>query len=100
MEHSELWWKRESIVPEVPSVFTRQTVFSLCKRLVRYLPVCGWLHVACRILKRQASSITKGSDNEARDTVLECMMFEMIESVLQDDLAHEDWCVDSKELNV
>ena len=59
-----------------------------------------WLHVACRILKRQASSVTKGWDDEAKDTVLQHMMSKTIESVQQDDLACGDWCVDSKELNV
>ena len=100
MEHGELWWKRGSAVPEVPSVVMRQTVFSLCGRLVRHFLVCGWLCIACGILKRRASSITKGWDNEPRDTVMQRMMFETIESVQQDDPAHGDWFVDSKELNV
>ena len=59
-----------------------------------------WLRVAYGILKRSASLVTKGWDGEARDTVLQCMMFETIESVQQDDPVHGDWCVDSKELNV
>ena len=41
----------------------------------------------------------KGWDDEARDTILQHMMFETIESVQQDDPACRDWCVDSKELN-
>ena len=57
-------------------------------------------HVARRILKRQVSLVTKSWDDEARDTILQRMMFEIIESVQQDDLAHGDWCVNSKELNV
>ena len=72
----------------------------MCGRLVGHLPVCGWLCVACGIHKRQASSVTKGWDDEARDTILQRLMFETIESVQQDDPAHRDWCVDSKELNV
>ena len=56
--------------------------------------------MASGILKRLVSSVTKGWDDEARDTVRQCMMFETIESVQQDDPAHGDWCVDSKELNV
>ena len=88
------------VVPEVPSVVTRQTVFSLCGQLVGHLPVCSWLRVARRIHKRRASSVTKGWDNEAREIILQLMMSETIGSVLQDDPACGDWCVDSKELNI
>ena len=100
MEYGELRWKRGSVVPEVPSVVVRRTVFSMCGRLVGHLPVCGWLCMACGIHKRQASSVTKGWDDEARDAVLQRMMFKTIESLQQDDPARRDWCVDSKELNV
>ena len=100
MEHGELRWKRGSVVPEVPNVITRRTVFSLCGRLVRHLPMCGWLRVACRMLKRQASSVTKDWDDKARDTVLQRIMFKTIESVQQDGPARGDWCVDSKERNI
>ena len=89
-----------SVVPEVSSVVMRRTVFSLCGWLVSHLPVCGWLCVAYEIVKWRASSVTKGWDNEARDTVLQHMMFETIESVQQDDPACGDWCVDSKEMNI
>ena len=85
--------RQGSVVPEVPSVVMRQTVFSLCRQLVGHLPVYGWLHVACGKLKRSASLVTKGWDDEARDTVLQCMMFETVESVQQDDPACGDWCV-------
>ena len=90
MEHGELLWKRGSVVPEVPSVVTWRTVFSLCGRLVGHLLVCSWLRVTCGILKRRASSVTKGWDDEARDTVLQLMMFETIESMQQDDPACRD----------
>ena len=62
--------------------------------------MCGWLCVACRIPKRRASSVTKSWDDEARDTILQRMMFETIEFVQQDDPARGDWGVDSKELNI
>ena len=42
----------------------------------------------------------KGWEDKARDTVLQYMMMETIESVQQDDPARGNWCVDSKELNV
>ena len=62
--------------------------------------MCSWLRVAGGLHKRRESSVTKGWDDKARDTVLQRMMSEIIESVQQDDPACGDWCVDSKELNV
>ena len=62
--------------------------------------MCSWLHVAYRIVKRRASLVTKGWDDEARDTVLQRIMSETINSVQQDDPACGDWCADSKELKV
>ena len=100
MEHGELRWMWGNIVPEISMVVTRWTVFSLCGRLVRHIPMCGWLHVAGGVFKRQTSLITKGWDDETKDTIPQCMMFETIEFVQQDDPARGDWCVDSKELNV
>ena len=81
MEHSKLWWKRGSMVPDTPDIVTRQAVFSLCGRLVGHFPECGWLRVACRVLKRRASSVTKSWDNEMRDSLLQRMIFEIVDSV-------------------
>ena len=60
MEHGKVRWKRGSMVVDAPDIVTRRAVFSLCGRLVRHFPVCGWLRVACGVLKRMASSVTKG----------------------------------------
>ena len=100
MEHGKLRWKRGSMVPDAPDILTRRAVFSLCGRLVGHFQVCGWLRVACGVLKRRASSVTKGWDDETRDNLLQCMISENVDSVRRDDPAHGDWCVYGWELNV
>ena len=40
-EQETLQWRWETVVPEVPNVLTRLVVFSLCDRILGYLPVCG-----------------------------------------------------------
>ena len=100
MEHGKLRWKRGSRVPDAPDIVTRRAVFSLCGRLVGHFPVCGWLRVACGVLKRRASSVTKGWDDETRDNLLQRMISETVDSVRWGDPAHGDWCLDGRELNV
>lgn len=56
--------------------------------------------MACRIIKRKTSSVMKGQDDEVRDTLLHRMMFETVDTVKRDDPAHEDWCMDGRELNM
>ena len=55
-----LRWKWGSQIPEIPDGLTRQCVFSLCRKLVCHIPVCGWLRVAVAFIKRLATAITKG----------------------------------------
>ena len=81
MKHDKLWWKRGSMVPDAPNIVTRWAVFSLCGRLVGHFPVCGWLRVACGVLKRRASLVTKGWDDETRENLLQCMISETVDSV-------------------
>lgn len=71
-------------------------VFSLCGRLIGHFPMCVWLHVACRILKRRDNLLMKGWDEEVKDTLLQRMMFETMDALKQDG----DWCMDGWELNV
>ena len=78
MEHGKLQWKQESMVLDAPDIVTRWAVFSLCGRLVGHFPVCGWLCVACGVLKRRASSVTKGWDDEMRDNLLQRMISETL----------------------
>ena len=100
MKHGKLRWKRGSMVPGSLDIVTLRAVFSLCGRFVRHFPVCGWLCVACRVLKRRASSVTKSWDDETRDNLLQRMISETVDFVRWDDPAHGDWCVDRRELNV
>ena len=88
------------MVLNAPSVVTQQTVLFMRGRLVGHLLVCGWLHVACGIVKKRASLATKGWDDETKDTLLQRMVSETVGSVQQDDPVHGDWCMDSQELNV
>ena len=90
----------EAWFPTPPRIITRRTEFSLCGRLVGHLSVCGWLCVACGILKRRASSVAKGWDDKTRDALLERMVPETVRSVQRDDPAHGDWCAEGQELNV
>ena len=99
-ERGTLKWQRGTAVPEVPDVFTRRAVFSLCGKLVGHLPVCGWTHAATGTIKRRASAVTKGWDDETTDDLLVRMVKETIARVKQDDPAKGDWCVQGDELNV
>ena len=71
-------WSHRAVLPEVPDVLTRRCVFSLCGILVGHLLVCGWLHVATGIMKRRASMVTKGWDDESADALLIGMVGETI----------------------
>ena len=55
-----LRWRQGSVVLGIPEVLTRQTVFSLCEKLVGYLPVCGWLCTAMGITQPRANVVTSG----------------------------------------
>lgn len=56
--------------------------------------------MACGIIKRRASLVMMGWNDDVRDTLLWRMMFETVNAVKQDNPAHGDWCVDGWELNV
>ena len=99
-ERGTLKWGRGTAVPEVPDVFTRRAIFSLCGKLVGHLPVCRWTCVATGTIKRRASAVTKGWDDETMDDLLVRMVKETIARVKQDDPAKGDWCVQGDELNV
>ena len=79
MEHGKLWWKWGTMVLDALDIVTRRAVFSLCGRLVWHFQVCGWLCVACRVLKRRASSV------KTRDNLLQHMI--SVDSVQWDDPA-------------
>ena len=56
--------------------------------------------MACGILKKRASSVTKGWDDKIWDTLLQRMVSETVHSVQRDDPAHGNWCAEGQELNV
>ena len=85
-----------SMVTDTLNIVTR----SLCRKLVRHFPGCGWLRVLCRVPKRKASSVTKSWGDETRDNLLQHMISETVDSVWRDDPAHGDWCVEGQELNM
>ena len=56
-EHNTLQWKWGNLILELPVTLMRHTIFSICGKLVGYFPVCGWLHAATEMIKRQTSMI-------------------------------------------
>ena len=84
-------WGHRTAVPEVLDV-----LFSVWK----HLSVCGWTRAATSTIKRRASAVTKGWDDETMYDLLVHMVKETIARVNQDDPAKGDWCVQGDELNV
>ena len=71
-QHGEsLHWRRSS---EVLPIITRQSTFSVCGKLVGHFPVCGWLRVAVAAIKRCATPMSPGWDNEVCDATLRSML--------------------------
>ena len=99
-ERDKLTWRRGAVVPDFPEVLTRRTIFSLCGKLIGHMPVCGWLRSAVGVMKRRASAVTRGWDDETKDVPLMRMMKETMACVHNDDPARGDWCVDGEEMNV
>ena len=78
----------------------RRSVFSVCGKLVGHFPVCGWLRVAMVAIKRRATSVSSGWDNEVRDAALRSMQTETVAWVTHDDPVRGNWCVDRNEFTV
>ena len=81
MKHGKLRWKRGGRVPDTPNIVMQRAAFSLCGRLVGHFLVSGWLHVAYGVLKKRASSVTKGWNDEMTDNLLQRMISETVDSV-------------------
>ena len=101
-EDNSLYWRRGNKIPDMPRVLTRQNVFSLYGKLVRHLPVGGWLRVAVAFIKRRASDITAGLDNKIANTqnCQHTMIKEVLTGVHKEDPAWGRWCVDGQVLSV
>ena len=99
-ECGTLRWKRRSVIPDVPEVVTRRTIFSLCRKLIRHLPVCGWLRVATGMIKRKANAVTQGWDDTTEDAPLQQMVWETIARVMQSYPSQGLWCATGQDINV
>ena len=95
-----LRWRRSGDVPGVPSNITRWSVFSVCGKLVDHYPMCGWLRVAVAAIKRHATSISSGWDDEVHNAALQSMLTETVTRVTHDDPVQGNWCVDANEFTV
>lgn len=65
-----------------------------------HLPVCKWLCMAMGVLKRRASMVNQGWDNEATDTLFTRMVEETLMRVQQNDPTYGDWCADGEKVNL
>ena len=99
-EDNSLYWGRGNKIPDMPRVVTRQNIFSLCGKLVGHLPVGGWLCVAVAFIKRRASEVTTGWDDEIDDAPLNTVIEEVITRMHKEDPARGRWCVDGQALSV
>lgn len=99
-EPGKLQWSHGSDLPPLPNMLTCQSIFSLCWKLTGYLPVCGWLQVTTAIIKRHASFVMTGWDDEVRDPLLTRMLMGIITRLAEKDPAHVDWCFDGREVTV
>ena len=62
--------KRADNAPEVPSVIIRRSTFSVFRKLVGPFPVCDWLRLEVADIKKRATSVSSGLDDEVRHTTL------------------------------
>lgn len=69
-KRNTLRWTRARAIPNTHNVMTRRNVFSLCRKLVEHLPVCGWQRVSTGFVKRRANAIRKGWDDHVDDIIL------------------------------
>ena len=99
-EGKMLIWERGNEVPSVPQVRTRRSMFSFCGKLVGHFPVVKWIGVAAAFIKRRATDITKGWNDEVTDVPLTTMITEVVARVRQEDPVRGKWCVDGPELDV
>ena len=75
------------------------TVFSMCVKLVGHFPVCGWLYMIGRVLKKCVTALTKGWDNPVDDASLRRVVEEVLVRVTHDDPVWGNWSVSGEELN-
>ena len=75
-------------------------MFSFSGKLVGHFPVVKWLRVAASFIKRRATDVTKGWDDEVTDVPLTTMITEVVARVRQKDPVRGKRFVDGPELDV
>ena len=86
-------------VMEVPPVITCRSTFSVCGKLVGHFPICVWLKVVVAAIKRCATSVSLGWNNEVSDAILRSTLTETMPRVT-DDPVWGDWCVNGNEFPI
>ena len=71
----------------------------MCGKLVGPFPVCSWLHVIARLLRRHISAVTKGWNDPDDDASLRRVVEEVLAKVTRDDSVRGNWSVSGEELN-
>lgn len=64
---SGVQWQRDGNLPNVPDVFTKLKLFSLCGQLTGHLSIAGWLRAVCGLIKRRVCEDTASSWDERLD---------------------------------
>ena len=82
-KNGKLQWCRGGELPMFPDVFTRRNIFSLSRKLMGHLPVCGWLRVTTAFVRRRANSVTAGWDDETQNPPLIQMLSDIIARLAQ-----------------
>ena len=99
-EGKTLRWRRCNDMPEIPSVLSRRSVFSLCGKLVSHLPVCGWLRPAVALIKRRANASSSSWDGKVTDDALRHMIEDTVDRAKMADPARGRWDVGDGEFTV
>ena len=94
-----LRWRRGGDVLGIPTNVTHCSVFSVCRKLVGHY-MCGWLRVAVVAIKRHATPVSSGWDDEVHDATLQSMLTETVARGTHDHPVQGNWCVDGNEFIV
>ena len=91
-------WERDNLLPEISENLTKRSLFSLCGSLTGCLPVCGWLRVACSMLKRMAGDCAW--DAQITDQKVLKAVIDTVDRVRKRDPSTGVWSVSGEEGSV
>ena len=74
-------WLRGNRVDETPRKLLSRKVFSICRKFLSLLQVCGWIRIVCSFVKRKVVSLTGGSNDEVYDVGVRCALEEVLKMV-------------------